>query len=125
MGSNVIVARTPQPCSASGAKSDYSQTVGGSIGTAGQAIHQPWPAARFLLTGRAKTTSVIDTITRRAKHEAGLPVLILKIPNNPILQSCALPDYNCGATLVRPEMCVHVFSSSISHFCGADRDAPV
>jgi hypothetical protein len=45
MGSNVIVARTPQPCSASGAKSDYSQAAGGSIGTAGQAIHQPWLAA--------------------------------------------------------------------------------
>jgi hypothetical protein len=79
----------------------------------------------FLLTDRAKTTSVIDTITRRAKHEAGLPVLILKIPNNPILQSCALPDYNCGATLVLTRMCVHVFSSSNSHFCGADEDAPV
>jgi len=45
MGSNVIVVRAPQPCSASGAKSDYSQTVGGSIGTAGQANHQPWLAA--------------------------------------------------------------------------------
>jgi hypothetical protein len=43
--------------------------------------------------------------------EAGLSVLILKIPNNPILQSCARPDCNCGATLVRARMCVHVMKS--------------
>jgi hypothetical protein len=55
---------------------------------------------RLLTAGPTKTTSVIDAITRRAKLEAGLPVLILMIPNSPILQSCALPDYNCGATLI-------------------------
>lgn len=43
-----------------------------------------------------------------SQAEPGLPVLILTIPNNPILQSCALPDYNCGATLARTRMCVHV-----------------
>jgi hypothetical protein len=117
--------------------------VGGNIGIADQAIYQPWPASPrdkacrndeqpatrtvfSFLTGRAKTTIVIDAITRRAKHEAGLPVLILTIPNNPILQSCALPDYNCGATLARTRMCVHIFfSSSNSHFCRADEDAHV
>jgi hypothetical protein len=137
VASNVIVARTPQPCSAArpgqggagpwgGCKCDHSQTAGGIIGTADQAIYQPWPAnprekpcrnheqpacrtaSRPLAAGRAKTTSVIDAITRRARPEAGLPVLILTIPNNPILQSCALPDYNCGATLARTEMCVHI-----------------
>jgi hypothetical protein len=41
-------------------------------------------------SGSGETTSVIDAITRRARPEAGLPVLILKIPNNPILQSCVL-----------------------------------
>jgi hypothetical protein len=66
-----------------------------------------------------------------------LPVLILKIPNNPILQSCVPPDYNCGATLAPKGQCVHslsshrvndeisFFSSSNSHLCGADEDAPV
>lgn len=43
-----------------------------------------------------------------SQEEPGLPVLILTIPNNPILQSCAQPDYNCGATLARTRMCVHV-----------------
>jgi len=38
----------------------------------------------------------------------GLPVLILMIPNNPILQSCARPDCNCGATPARTGMCVHI-----------------
>jgi hypothetical protein len=93
----------------------------------GPGDYQPWPASsrdkacrnhgqpaigtisRFLTSGRAKTTSVIDAITRRAKHEAGLPVLILKIPNNPILQSCALPDYNCGATLITTQDRAYTF----------------
>jgi hypothetical protein len=43
--------------------------------------------------------------------EAGLSVLILKIPNNPILQSCARPDCNCGATLARTRQYVHVLES--------------
>jgi hypothetical protein len=55
-----------------------------------------------------ETASVIDTITRRADPGAGLPVLILKIPNNPILHPVRLPDCNCGATQVRTGMCVHV-----------------
>lgn len=54
-----------------------------------------------------KTTSVIGTITRRADPEAGLPVLILKIPNNPILQSRVRPDCNCGATQARPQECAY------------------
>jgi hypothetical protein len=101
-----------------------------------QAIYQPWPArfpdeacrnheqsacrtiSRSLASGRAKTTSVIDAITRRAKLEAGLPVLILTIPNNPILQSCALPDYNYGATLALTRMCVHFFLHRFRIFAG-------
>jgi hypothetical protein len=138
MASNVIVARTPQPCQAgaarsgrrkglgAGAKSDLSQTAGGRIGNLGQAIYQPWPAGcpGRLGASPAQTTSVIDAITRRAE-KAGLPVLILKIPNNPILQSCALPDYNCGATLISAKDCAYTFSSSISHYCRADEDAHV
>ena len=92
----------------------------------GPGDYQPWPAssrdkarrnhgylrsARFPgpYIGSGETTSVIDAITRRAKHEAGLPVLILKIPNNPILQSCALPDYNCGATLITTQDRAYTF----------------
>ena len=126
-----------------GCKKRPQPDQGGAVGILDQAIYQPWPASSrnkacrnheqsaigtivsFLTSGRAKTTSVIDAITRRAKHEAGLPVLILKIPNNPILQSCALPDYNCGATLIHARLCVHIFSSSNSHYCGADEGAPV
>ena len=48
--------------------------------------------------------------------EAGLSVLILKIPNNPILQSCRRPDCNCGATLVRTRPCVHVIEPHCSRF---------
>jgi hypothetical protein len=136
--SNVIVARTPQPCSAGAARSGRRGALGrvlkattarpwGGSGTANQATYQPWPASprmnacrnhekaacrtasRLLASGRAKTTSVIDAINRRARPEAGLPVLILTIPNNPILQSCAPPDYNCGATLVHTGMCIHIF----------------
>lgn len=47
-----------------------------------------------LTSGRAKTTSVIDTIIRRAAT-GRLPVLILNNPNNPILHPDARPDYNC------------------------------
>jgi hypothetical protein len=94
-----------------------------------------------------KTTSVIGTITRQADPGAGLPVLILKIPNNPILQSRTRPDRNCGATLARTRMCVHdsgdpsrppfwkpagalapvlgIPFPSILHFGEADGDAPV
>ncbi|HEY0491209.1 MAG TPA: hypothetical protein VGD30_16990, partial [Telluria sp.] len=39
-----------------------------------------------------------------------MPVLILKIPSNPIQHSCAVSDYNYGATLIRAGMCVHIFS---------------
>jgi hypothetical protein len=110
-----------------GCKKRPQPNQGGRIGILDQAIYQPWPASsrdkacrnhgqpaigtisRFLTSGRAKTTSVIDAITRRAKPEAGLPVLILKIPNNPILQSCALPDYNCGATLISAQDCAYTF----------------
>jgi hypothetical protein len=42
---------------------------------------------------------------------ASLPVLILTIPNNPILQSRGQPDCNCGATLAHTGMCVHVEES--------------
>ena len=58
--------------------------------------------------GSGKTASVIDAITRRADPAAGLPVLILTIPNNPILHPVRLPGCNCGATQVRTGMCVHV-----------------
>ena len=58
--------------------------------------------------GSGETASVIDAITRRADPAAGLPVLILTIPNNPILHPVRLPDCNCGATQVRTGMCVHV-----------------
>ena len=138
MASNVIVARTPQPCLASaarsgrrrglraGAKSDHSQTraaVSGSWArrsiSLGLQVLATKPAGtmdtcdrhdfQVLTSGRAKTTSVIDAITRRAKLEAGLPVLILTIPNNPILQSCALPDYNCGATLITTQDRAYTF----------------
>jgi hypothetical protein len=138
MASNVIVARTPQPCLASAARSGRRKGLqaGAKATTAkpgppyrdpGPGDYQPWPPSsrdkacrnhgqsaigtisRFLTSGRAKTTSVIDAITRRAKHEAGLPVLILKIPNNPILQSCALPDYNCGATLITTQDRTYTF----------------
>ena len=64
------------------------------------------------VSGRAKTASVIDAITRQANRKESLPVLILKIPNNPILQSCALPDYNYGATLAYTRPCVHVSGTS-------------
>lgn len=102
-----------------GCKSDHSQTAGGLVGTARVlATKTCRNQSRCLTAGRAKTTSVIDAITRRAKHEAGLPVLILKIPNNPILQSCALPDYNCGATLVRTGMCVHIYFHRIRIIAG-------
>jgi hypothetical protein len=57
-----------------------------------------------------KTTSVIGTITRRADPEAGLPVLILKIPNNPILQSRTRPDCNCGATQTRTRECAYTIT---------------
>jgi hypothetical protein len=58
-----------------------------------------------------ETTSVIDTINRRARFEkASFPVLILTVPNNPIRHSCTRSDYNCGATLIDAGMCVHVFS---------------
>jgi hypothetical protein len=138
MASNVIVARTPQPCLASaarsgrrrglraGAKSDHSQTRAAVPGSwtrrlsalackfSRQSLPEPWTICdrhdfQVPYIGRAKTTSVIDAITRRAKHEAGLPVLILKIPNNPILQSCALPDYNCGATLITTQDRAYTF----------------
>jgi hypothetical protein len=109
-----------------GCKKRPQPNQGGRIGILGQAIYQPWPAssrdkarrnhgylrsARFPgpYIGSGETTSVIDAITRRAKHEAGLPVLILKIPNNPILQSCALPDYNCGATLITTQDRAYTF----------------
>lgn len=45
-------------------------------------------------SGRAKTTSVIDTINLRADNR-GLQVLVLVNPNNPILHSHAQPDCNC------------------------------
>jgi hypothetical protein len=66
--------------------------------------------------GSGETTSVIDTINRRACNlteesiGAGFPVLILTVPNNPIRHSCTESDYNCGATLIHAGMCVHVFS---------------
>ncbi|WP_288380291.1 hypothetical protein [uncultured Massilia sp.] len=44
------------------------------------------------LVGQAKTTSVIDTINLRAFENAGLQVLVLVNPNNPILHSRAQPD---------------------------------
>eukprot|EP01041_Mallomonas_annulata_P010778 gene10779-22504_t len=59
-----------------------------------------------------------------SQQQAGLPVLILTIPNNPIQQPCALSDYNNGATLTRAGMCVHVFPSNLQ-FGEADGDAPV
>lgn len=45
-------------------------------------------------SGRAKTTSVIDTINLRADNR-GLQVLVLVNPNNPILHPHAQPDCNC------------------------------
>jgi hypothetical protein len=68
-----------------------------------------------------KKASVIDAITRRADPWAGLPVLILINPNNPILHPVRSPDCNCGATLVRTGMCVHVNESRQS--CGGCRAA--
>lgn len=62
-----------------------------------------------------------------SQRYAGLPVLILINPNNPILQSCEQPDCNCGATLARTGMCVHVLESrktwlrSALRTCGACR----
>jgi hypothetical protein len=53
---------------------------------------------------------------------AGLPVLILTIPNNPILQSRTQPDRNYGATLARTRMCVHMKESitpAARHIAGA------
>jgi hypothetical protein len=69
-------------------------------------------------SGRAKTTSVIDAITRRAARWDSLPVLILTIPNNPFRHSCTLSDYNCGATLIRARTCVHVFFHRICNLAG-------
>jgi hypothetical protein len=57
---------------------------------------------------------------------AGLPVLILTIPNNPILQFRTQPDRNYGATLVRAEMCVHMMEPArpaARHWFGASREA--
>jgi hypothetical protein len=68
--------------------------------------------------GFGETASVIDAITRQADPWASLPVLILKLPNNPILHPCALSDYNCGATLIRARMCVHVFFHRIRDLAG-------
>lgn len=44
-----------------------------------------------------------------SQAEPGFPVLILTIPNNPILQSCALADYNCGATLIAAQDRAYTF----------------
>jgi hypothetical protein len=72
------------------------------------ALLPPTTVSRLLYFGSGATASVIDAITRRAHPGAGLPVLILTIPNNPILHPVRLPDCNCGATQVRTGMCVHV-----------------
>ena len=126
VASNVIVARTPQlawPAKPSqgrrpwgGCKSDHSQTAGGIIGTAGQAIHQPWlasprnkacrnhgqPACRTasgpLAAGRAKTTSVIDAITRRAGQRPACRYLSLKFQT---ILSCSPARYPI-TTAVQP-----------------------
>jgi hypothetical protein len=57
---------------------------------------------RFLTTGRAQRQT-LSTPSPGKLAWASLPVLILTIPNNPILQSCEPPGCHCGATQV------HVF----------------
>jgi hypothetical protein len=77
-----------------------------------------------LTSGRAKTTSVIDAINRRAGHGGQLASTYPYNSKQSIRQPCALSDYNNGATLIRAGMCVHVFPSNLQ-FGEADGDAPV
>jgi hypothetical protein len=111
--------------------------------------------SRLLVLGRAKRQALSTPSPGEPTLGAGLPVLILINPNNPILHPVRLPDYNYGATLVRTGMCVHFIEShktrggyqadrhrqpallplatafetpffpSNSHFGGTDGDAPV
>jgi hypothetical protein len=123
MASNVIAARIAvlqAPGGPIGAaqggfrQCDKGRTVGGVLSAGSrQAINQPWRPESCEYgceKSGVETASVIDAITRRASFvsHGRLSGTYPFSPNNPILQSCALPDYNCGATLVRTGMCVHV-----------------
>ena len=108
--------RTPQPATGTachhvgvgtagtaGRRATTGQTAAGEHQTSMQrrSISLPPLRRRAMLTaGRAETTSVIDTINRRAT-KGGFPVLIHTNPNKPIRHSATQPDCNCRCNLDR------------------------
>lgn len=115
---NVIAAHAPRPAVPHG-------PVRAAQGKGRRAVRQTAGSLRRRERGRTgpRPISVRASGARPAQGEngkryrhhhpasqpwTGLPVLILKFPNNPILQSDAPPDCNYGATQAATGMCVHI-----------------
>jgi hypothetical protein len=94
-----------------GCKSDHSQTAGGFVGTARVlATKTCRNQSRCLTAGRAKTTSVIDAITRRANLRPACRYLSLRFQT---VQSCNPVHYPI-TTAVQPwceQECAYTFIS--------------
>jgi hypothetical protein len=105
------------------------RTIHGNLCRAGKRPQIPSRDVRARQPGRAKTASVIDTIIQRATcHSGSLPVLILKIPNNPHLASLRVIRLQQRCNLDSRRMYVHAsFLHLLIEFAigEADEDAPV